>query len=706
MSSNKHMPSLKTAIVQPGMFRKGPFSLEVPGCKRVDGETIPRRNAKYVDKLLSVPEEGVNTLFDILILVRERFSDADGVGWRTLIQTHNEVKRVEKIVAGKKTTVEKTWTFFEMGDFKYLSFRQYVDLTMQLGAGLRHLGLQSNDRLHIFASTSPHWLAMSHAAVTQAMPIVTSYATLGEEGLETSLLQTGAKAIFVDPDLIVDLLNPLKKAPAIKSIIINNNGSAVNTADLEALKAVRSDVLVINYDDFLRIGQENPCKPVPPRPDDLCCIMYTSGTTGPPKGVPLTHKNLVAAVAGLDSIFGEFVGPGDAVLAYLPLAHSFEFAFENMSLYWGLKIGYGSPRTLSDSSMKNCSGDIKTFKPTVLIGVPAIWETIRKGIEQKLAKENALTRFIFAIALFLKAFLCARDWPGPNLLDALVFNSVKEQTGGRLRACFNGAGPLGKDTRRFISFAIVPLVSGYGLTETTAMGALQDPLQWTDDSLGDIPGCIEIKLVDFPEAGYFATNNPPQGEILIRGDPVMSGYYRNDEETAQAMAPGGWFRSGDIGEWAPNGHLKIIDRKKNLIKTLNGEYIALEKLESIYRSNSLISNICVYAADDRARPIAIAIPAQPALTSLVQKLDMPAESFEKLVHMSRINSLVLKELQDTGRKAGLAHFEIIEGLVLTDAEWTPQNGCLTPAQKLNRRKVISMYHNEIDKAYGRTKSLL
>jgi long-chain acyl-CoA synthetase len=114
------------------------------------------------------------------------------------------------------------------------------------------------------------------------------------------------------------------------------------------------------------------------------------------------------------------------------------------------------------------------------------------------------------------------------------------------------------------------------------MGALQDPLEWTDDTLGDIPGCIEIKLVDFPEAGYFATNTPPQGEILIHGDAVMEGYYENDEETAKAMAPGGWFRTGDIGEWAPNGHLRIIDRKKNLVKTLNGEYIALEKVSAQY----------------------------------------------------------------------------------------------------------------------------
>jgi long-chain acyl-CoA synthetase len=145
--------SLKTAIVQPGMFKQGPFSLEVPGSKHVEGETLPRRNAQFVDKLVTTPEEGVNTIYDILCLAGERFSDLDAMGWRTLIETHQEVKLVKKVVAGKETTVEKKWTFFEMSDFKYLSFRQYMNLAMSLGSGLRHLGLEKNDRLHIYAAT-------------------------------------------------------------------------------------------------------------------------------------------------------------------------------------------------------------------------------------------------------------------------------------------------------------------------------------------------------------------------------------------------------------------------------------------------------------------------------------------------------------------------------------------------------------------------
>ena len=157
------------------------------------------------------------------------------------------------------------------------------------------------------------------------------------------------------------------------------------------------------------------------------------------------------------------------MLAYLPLAHSFEFAFENACLYWGVKMGYGNPKTLSDLSMKNSQGDIKEFRPTILVGVPAVWETIRKGIENKVSGMGLVGSNVFWGALKAKTWFCQQGYMAPaGWLDWLVFNTIKQQTGGRLRACFNGAGPLGKETRRFISYALVPLISGYGLTETCA----------------------------------------------------------------------------------------------------------------------------------------------------------------------------------------------------------------------------------------------
>jgi long-chain acyl-CoA synthetase len=241
-------------------------------------------------------------------------------------------------------------------------------------------------------------------------------------------------------------------------------------------------------------------------------------------------------------------------------------------------MGYGNFRTLSDTNMRNCAGDIREFKPTILIGVPAVWETVKKGIINKVNAGSVITRNLFWGALAAKQFLLANGLPGTGLLDHVVFSKVREATGGKLRVCFNGGGPIAKDTLRFISMAIAPLISGYGLTETAAMGAVQDPLWWDPDALGELPGSIEMKLVDFPDAGYYASNNPPQGEIWIRGHSVTPGYLNLETETKEAFTDDGWFKTGDIGEWAPNGHIRIIDRKKNLVKTLNGEYIALEKV--------------------------------------------------------------------------------------------------------------------------------
>jgi len=209
-------------------------------------------------------------------------------------------------------------------------------------------------------------------------------------------------------------------------------------------------------------------------------------------------------------------------------------------------------------------------------------------------------------------------------------------------------------------------------------------------------------LVDFPDAGYFATNKPnPQGEIWIRGCTVMEGYWDNPEETKAAIGPDGWFMTGDIGEFDKNGHLKVIDRKKNLVKTLNGEYIALEKLESVYRAATVVANICVYADQQRTKPVAIIVPAEPALKKLAKSIGVEGNGVEDLVHNRKVQDAVLKELQQAGRQGGLSGIEIIEGAVLADEEWTPQNGLVTSAQKLQRKKILDKYKKEVDAAYAR-----
>ena len=684
--------SLKNATCQARIIHKPPFSLEAPGYEHVDGETIPRRNVNTVNKLKTTPSPDIHTLFDLVKTSSEKYGNAKALGSRKLVRTHQEIKKVKKIIDGQEREVDKEWTYFELSGYSYLSFIEYEKLMLQLGCGLRKLGMNKDDRLHIFAATSMHWLAMSHAASSQSMPIVTAYDTLGEEGLKHSLVATGAKAIFLDPHLLTTLINPLKEAKEIKFVIWNSDNEAKQD-NIEKLKKAHDHLTILSIEELRKMGDANPVDPVPPKPEDLCCIMYTSGSTGTPKGVPLKHSNVVAAgkpgrlilclrkalltdstVAGVSVIVEPYIGPGDGLLTYLPLAHILELVFENACLYWGGTMGYGNPKTLSDMSVRNCMGDIREFRPSVLVGVPAVWESVKKGIIAKVNSSNALQKNLFWAAYWAKSNLLHYGLPGAGILDAIVFKKVKDATGGQLRLCMNGGGPVAKDTQRFISIAITPMINGYGLTETTAMGALMDPFEWTDEALGNIPGCIEIKLVDYPDAGYFVTNKPnPQGEICIRGASVMDAYYQNEEQTKAAFSPDGWFMTGDIGEWDQNGHLKMVDRKKNLVKTLNGEYIALEKLESVYRAATVVANICIYADQQKTKPVAIIVPAEPALEKLASQIGVQGSGIGSLVHDKKVQDAVLKELQQTGRAGGLSGIEIIDGVVLADEEWTPHN---------------------------------
>lgn len=685
MADKMNGKDLKSMVPQPKVYRKPPYSVEVEGVKKVEGETIPRRNVRTKDKLRTVPEEGINTVFDIVKRSGQKFGNAKALGKRRLIETHEETKKVKKMVDGKETEVDKKWTYYELTQYEYMSFTEYEQLAMKVGCGYRALGMKAEDRVHIFAATHPYWLATAHGASSQSMPIVTAYDTLGEDGLKHSLMQTKAKLIFLDPHLLTKLINPLKEASAIKHVIYNDDDAQTSKTDPEVLKSSISklqeahpNLTIHSFSELTRMGEENKVDPVPPKADDLCCIMYTSGSTGTPKGVLLTHKNVMAAIAGVDVIVGPYLGPGDGLLTYLPLAHILEFMFENACLYWGGSMGYGNPKTLTDASLKNCKGDIMEYKPTVLVGVPAVWETVKKGIMGKVSKMGAVKSNMFWGAMSAKSFMMSNSaympfsGVGTSVVDNVVFKKVAEATGGRLRICMNGGGPVAKDTQRFISMAIAPMISGYGLTETSAMGALMDPLAWTDSALGEMPGSVEIKLVDFADAGYYSTNNPPQGEIWIRGAPIASGYLDLPKETEENFYDG-WFKTGDIGEFNAQGELRIIDRKKNLVKTLNGEYIALEKLESIYRSTPVVGNICVYAAQDQQKPIAIVVPAEPALKNLAKENGIDGNGLEDLCHNDKVNSAVLKEMQSAGKKGGLAPFEMLAGVVLSDEEWTPQN---------------------------------
>jgi long-chain acyl-CoA synthetase len=333
--------------------------------------------------------------------------------------------------------------------------------------------------------------------------------------------------------------------------------------------------------------------------------------------------------------------------------------------------GYGNPRTLADSSVKNCAGDMREFKPTVMVGVPQIWETIRKGVMAKLGTSSPLLQNLFWGAFSYKTWMTRNKLPGATIFDGIIFKKVRELTGGRLRFTMNGASGISDGTKQFVSIVLAPMLAGYGLTETCACVSLGNPLQYSADSIGPVGASVEVKLVALPELGYFTDDvERPQGEIYVRGTPVMSEYWKNPEETQKALTPDRWFKTGDIGEFDNNGHLRVIDRVKNLVKMQGGEYIALEKVEAVYRGAQTVANLMVHADPERSRPIAVIMPNEKVLQDKAKELGVDEHS----MHTDpKIRNFVLKDLQGAAKRAALSSIETIAGVVVTDQEWTPDS---------------------------------
>ncbi|KAH3746281.1 Long-chain-fatty-acid-CoA ligase [Pelomyxa schiedti] len=606
--------------------------------------------------------------------------------------------------ASEEIPKEKQFVHYHLGPFVWTTYEQMLLHIDNLAAGLAFMGLHRGDYLGFFCDTCSEWMLLLNACFAHSIVGVTVYANIGLEGISFAFQQTRLKYIFTSADLLTTVLDLHKRSPL--ETVIYRGTPLPGVEDMYRAEGLK----LYSTDEVEKMGASHPTPQDIAVRDDIALIMFTSGTTGRPKGVMMTHGNILSAVEAATHNYN--LVPNDRFLAYLPLAHIIEIVSEFVCLTAGSLIGYSTPRTLTDGFVYNCVGDINEFHPTILTAVPAVLERIRKGVVAKIHLKSMFTRILFTVALSIKTRLLGRRRRTMaallviKLLNKILFHKFGEIIGGNVKRIMCGGAPLSAMSHKFFECCFCcPVQIGYGLTETCGVVTLK-PLQDDSFSRAGPPACISIvKLEDVPEMGYTSASKPlPCGEICVKGPQVSLGYYDLPEVTKEAYTSDGFFHTGDIGRWHEDGTLEIIDRKKNLVKLAMGEYIALEKLEATYGRSSFVDMICIYADSTKDQPVGLIVPSK---TRLCEFLKIPLEKltdtmFAEVCESPTVVKAVLHSLHKVAIDGRLTRIEKINHIRLVTDEWSPETGFLTSAMKLKRQTICTHYQKLIDDMYRST----
>ncbi len=559
-----------------------------------------------------------------------------------------------------------------------ISSAAFAAAVRDVSLGLQCFGVQPGDRVAIMSESRPEWEVADLAILTAGAVTVPVYPSLSAQQARYILEDSGARAAIVSTEAQAEKLRAIRGGlPRLSAIAVIETPSS--DASFEAFAARGRVALAENPG----LGDRHAERVRTIAPGDLATIIYTSGTTGEPKGVMLSHGNLLSNVEATQGILP--VTSDDVALSFLPLSHSFERMVFYKYLYNGATVAFAE-------SLDTVARDLPRIRPTVMTGVPRVYEKFHARILENVAKASVPRQRLFAWAVEVgrtrSRLLLSGEPIGlalrlkHALADRLVFSTIRERTGTtRLKHLISGSAALSPAIAEFFHAIGLTVIEGYGLTETSPVLTVNPPDRIRFGTVGRaIPG-VELRIAD-------------DGEVLARGPNIMQGYYRQPDATREVLRDG-WFHTGDVGRLDAEGYLTITDRKKDLIVTSGGKKIAPQPIEMRLKANPLVAE-AVVIAEGRRFPAALIAPNVTALAKQVG--DAPGVSRDALVARADVRALYQRIIDEVNE--GLAQFERIKRFALLPSELTIESGELTPTLKVRRRAIEERYRDVIDKLYA------
>lgn len=551
----------------------------------------------------------------------------------------------------------------------------------EVAAGLESLGLGPADRVGILGENRPEWLYSDLATLCSRGIVVTIYPSLPPNQILYILRDSGARIVVASNQVQAEKVLSVKaEAPELRHVIVMDDAPVMGAQTLSSVREVGRRALALDKDLIRR-------RAATVRPDDLATLIYTSGTTGDPKGVMLTHANIGSNVEACAREIFSILGPTDSILSFLPLCHVFErMGGQFVMLKRGCTIAYAE-------SFETVPQNLLEVKPTILVSVPRLYEKVMARVRDKVAVAPNFRKrlFAFAEATGRAVFQASQRGESPSpwlalkhsVAERLVLRNVRAGLGGCVRIAVSGGAALPKEIGNFFGAMGLPILEGYGLTETSPVVSVNTPRAHRQGSVGKVIDGVEVKIAE-------------DGEICVRGPNIMRGYFNKPKATAEVLDPDGFFHTGDIGRMDQDGYLYITDRKKDLIVTSAGKNIAPQPIENILKTHPLISELVV-VGNDRKYPSALVVPNFEQLGRLAAEQGVSNTSREALVADPRVIELVEQAIASMSTE--FAQYEKIKKITLIPHEFSIEAGELTPTLKVKRRVVEARHKELIDRMY-------